>query len=343
MKKFLLAGLFLLGASAMAQEPKKYDLSRDVRTRDVRTIEKMKFDGHEAWRLSDGQSEAIVVPDYGRVMRFGRVGGINWLWNAPADKIAATGWKNYGGDKTWPAPQNEWVTIQGANWPPPTAWDGMPHKAGVKNGKLWMVGPLQKELGARVVREFWFDKNGDFIVSQAADKMQGDPVYFSLWSVIQVIPPEAIFLPLNPQSPYKNNFHWIAKPKVEVDARLLSPSLLRVLPSAGDDKNNFKIGTDANVSAAIAVRDGWAFRARSDKPSGLYPDGAADDAGFPVELYNMGAKDIQYNELELLSPRRVYKVGSRWRHTIRWSVHQLPTKDINSPLMQTAIEKLLSE
>lgn len=336
MKKLLWVSLFLVSAVAQAQQP-KYDLSRAKHS-----IEKMKFDGHAAWRLSDGQSEAIVVPDYGRVMRFGRVGGQNWLWNAPADKIAMNNWMNYGGDKTWPAPQNQWPGMSGKGWPPPPMWDGAKHKAGIKNGKLWMVSPVQNPLGARVVREFWFDKNGDFIVSQAADKVQGDPVYFSLWSVIQVIPPEAIFLPLNPSSPYKNNFLWINPPKAEVDAKLLSPSLLRVLPSAGDDKNNFKIGTDANVSAAIAVRDGWAFMARSNKPKGDYPDGALD-AGLPVELWNMGPTDVHYNELELLSPLRLYKVGSRWRHTIRWSIHQLPSKDINSPVMQTAIETLLSE
>lgn len=336
MKKLWLA-VILLSACAMAQQPKQ-DLSRDMRF-----IEKMKFNGQAAYRLSDGQSEAIIVPAYGRVMRFGRVGGINWLWNAAPQKYKPNDWKNYGGDKTWPAPQSQWAAMGGGpTWPPPPAWDGKPHKAGVKNGKLWMVSPVQKGLGARVVREFWFDANGDFVVSQAADKISGPPVYFSLWSVIQIEPPDAIFLPLNPNSPYKNNFYWIYKPKVEVDAKLLSPTLLRVLPSAGDDKNNFKIGTDADISALIAVRDGWAFRVRSNKPKGDYPDGALE-AGFPVELWNMGPKDMHYNELELLSPMNLYKVGSRWRHTIRWSVHQLPSKNIEAPLLQEAIEKLLKE
>lgn len=337
MHKFLLAGLFLFSTFTFAQGPKKYDLSRDMHT-----LEKMKFDGHDAWRLSDGQSEAIIVPDYGRVMRFGRVGGLNWLWNGPKSDANAKGWKNYGGDKTWPAPQNQWEGMSGTGWPPPPMWDGAKHKAGVKNGKLWMVSPVQKPLGARVVREFWFDRNGDFVVSQAAEKIEGAPVYFSLWSVIQIVPPDAIFLPLNPSSPYKNNFHWINRPKVEVNAQLITPSLLRVLPSIGEEKNNFKIGTDADVSAAIAVRDGWAFRARSHKPTGDYPDGALE-AGFPVELWNNGDRNFHYNELELLSPLKLYKVGSRWQHTIRWSVHQLPSKDINSPLMQTATEKLLQE
>jgi hypothetical protein len=321
----------------MAQQPKQ-DLSRDMRF-----IEKMKFNGQDAYRLSDGQSEAIIVPAYGRVMRFGRVGGINWLWNAAPQEYKPNDWKNYGGDKTWPAPQSQWGAMGGGSgWPPPPAWDGMPHKAGIKSGKLWMVSPVQKAFGARIVREFWFDANGDFIVSQTAEKSSGAPLYFSLWSVIQIEPAEAIFLPLNPNSPYKNNFYWIYKPKVEVDAKLLSPSLLRVLPSMGDEKNNFKIGTDADVSALIAVRDGWAFRARSNKPKGEYPDGALG-AGFPVEFWNNGDRNWHYNELELLSPLNLYKPGSRWRHTIRWSVHQLPVKDISSPLMQEAIEKLLKE
>lgn len=339
MKKFCFVSLlFLLSAVPLAAAPPKYDLSHDMRT-----IEKIKWDGRVAWRLSDGRSEAIIVPDYGRVMRFGRAGGISWLWNAPPDKISINNWKNYGGDKTWPAPQSHWAIMSGKEWPPPAQWDGAKHKAGVKNGKLWMVSPVQKPLGARVVREFWFDANGDFVVSQAADKIAGDPVYFSLWSVIQIVPPEAIFLPLSPSSPYRNNFHWIHKPEVEVNTQVISPSLLKVLPSVGNDKNNFKIGSDANISAIIAVREGWAFRARSSKPKGFYPDGAADEAGFPIELWNMGPKDLHYNELELLSPLKLYKVGSRWRHTIRWSVHQLPTKDINSPLMHAAIEKLIRE
>ena len=245
----------------------------------ITKIEKTLFDGHEAWKLSDGQSEAVIVPEWGRVMSFGRVGGPNWLWKAPADKFLMGAWKNYGGDKTWPAPQNLWAGICGRGWPPPPEWDGMAHKAGVKDGKLWMVSPVAHGFGARVVRQFWFEANGDFVIVQAAEKSEGDPLYFSLWSVTQIVPTEAIYLPLNPESPYKNSFHWIFKPKAEVSAQSVSPSLLRVIPSVGNDDNNFKIGTDAPISAAVAVKDGQAFMVRTAKPAGDYPDGAVT-AGF---------------------------------------------------------------
>lgn len=338
--KVLLAGVVLCSGVAQAQAP---SAAPAVRVAGGQTMQKMKFDGHDAWRLSDGQSEAIIVPSMGRVMRFGRVGGLNWLWNAPPGQYRLNNWSNYGGDKTWPAPQSQWEGMSGGKgWPPPSAWDGAPHVAGTKNGKLWMVSPVQKGLGARIIRQFWFEPNGDFVIEQAAEKTQGDPTYFSLWSVIQIIPPEAMFLPLNPNSPYKNNFAWIYKPKVDVNVQIATPGLLRVLPSVGTDANNFKIGTDAAMPAAVAVRDGWAFVARSNKPGGEYPDGMLG-AGFPIELWNMGPKDVHYNELELLSPLRLYKKGSRWKHTIRWSVHQLPAKDINSPLMAAAIEKIIGE
>jgi hypothetical protein len=343
MKKVLLVSALFMGSAALAQDAAKITPKAMLpgTARGAQTIEQVQYNGMAAWRLSDGTTEAVVVPQIGRVMSFGKVGGANWLWNNAPEHIAKTGWKNYGGDKTWPAPQIFWEGMSGQGWPPPAAWDGLPHRAGVKDGKLWMVGPVQKPLGVRAVRQFWFEANGDFVVEQAGDKVEGAPVYMSLWSVVQIPHPDAIFLPINPDSPYKNNFHWIYPPKVQgIDTLAVTPHLLRVLPSAGTSDNNFKIGTDAPVSAAVAVKDGVAFVVRSNKPGGEYPDGALT-AGFPVELWNSGAAHEKYNELELLSPLRLYKKGNRWRHTIRWSLHALPTKDINSPQMAEAIEKIL--
>ena len=344
MRKVWLAAVILWSGTAHAAEKTTATRGAIVPTKatSIARIEKTLFDGRVAWKISDGQSEAVIVPEWGRVMSFRRIGAPNWLWQAPPKNYGAGEWKNFGGDKSWPAPQSQWVAINGRGWPPPPEWDGMAHKAGVKNGKLWMVSRVAHGFGMRVVRQFWFDANGDFVIEQAAEKISGAPLFSSLWSVTQIVPPEAIFLPTNPNSAYKNNFHWIAKPKIEIGATSnVSPTLLRVIPSAGNDDNNFKIGTDAPISAAVAVEAGWAFVVRSARPDGEYPDGA-EKAGFPVELWNMGPRDIHYNELELLSPLRLYKTGTRWRHTIRWSIHQLPTRDINAPEMPIAIEQILN-
>ncbi len=344
MKKAWLASVIVLSGVGHAAEdvtPATRGAIVPTKATSIAKIEKTLFDGREAWKLSDGQNEAVIVPEWGRVMSFSRVGAPNWLWRAPAGKSLMGGWNNVGGDKTWLAPQSQWVAINGRGWPPPPEWDGMGHKAVVKDGKLWMVSRVARGFGTRVVRQFWFDANGDFVIEQAAEKVEGDPLFLSLWSVTQIVPPDAIFLPVNPDSAYKNNFHWIAKPKIAINVTSnVSPTLLRVMPSAGNDDNNFKIGTDALISAAVAVQSGWAFVVRAAKPDGNYPDGA-ERAGFPVEFWNMGPRDIHYNELELLSPLRLYKKGSRWRHTMRWSIHKLPTRDINAPEMPIAIEQIL--
>lgn len=345
MKKVWLASVIVLSGVAHGAE-KAASVTRGAivptKATSIGKIEKTLFDGHEAWKLSDGQSQAVIVPELGRVMSFGRIGAPSWLWHAPPKHYGPGEWKNVGGDKTWPAPQSQWPAMNGRGWPPPPEWDGMAHKAGIKDGKLWMVSAVAHGFGTRVLRQFWFDANGDFVIEQAAEKVYGPPIFLSLWSVTQIAPTDAIFLPINPESAYKNNFHWITKPKADVSAQAASPTLLRVIPSAGNDNNNFKIGSDAPISAAVAVQAGWAFVVRSARPDGNYPDGA-ERAGFPVELWNMGPTSVHYNELELLSPLRLFKTGTRWRHTIRWSIHKLPTKDINAPAMAAAIDALLSE
>ncbi|MBV9470474.1 MAG: hypothetical protein JO316_22200 [Abitibacteriaceae bacterium] len=302
-------------------------------------ISQTDYSGHAAYRLTDGRNEAIVVPALGRVMRYGRVGGPNVLWNSDPNKQYKAGdWKNWGGDKTWPAPQNWWTVLSGQGWPPDLAWEGTPQQAQVMpNGKLRTVSDVSAGFGARIIREYWFDAKGDFVINQTAEKLRGEPVMLSLWSVTQVAPPDAIFLPLNRESTYKENFHWIKTPDNESPVVRITPTLLQVRSTPG---SSYKIGVDALASAIIAVKDGLAFMARTPYEKGDYPDGALGH-GFPVELWNNGDAQAYYNELELLSPLQVLRTGSRINHTMHWSLHQLPYRDLTAPEVRAQIEQLL--
>jgi hypothetical protein len=191
-------------------------------------------------------------------------------------------------------------------------------------------------MGTRVIREYSFNEQGEFVVEQSAEKVNGAPISLSLWTVTQVVQPDAFFLPTNPESPYKNNFHWIAKPQKEVSQSTLSPSLMMVRPT---QETNYKIGTDAPITAIALVKDGVAFVQRASKPDGEYPDGALG-AGFPVELWNNVSDGLFYNELELLSPLRTYRAGMSFKHTVRWSLHRLPSEDVTSPEVHQAMQTL---
>jgi hypothetical protein len=303
-------------------------------------IARITYNGRDALRLTDGRAEAVVVPSLGRVMHYSLIGGQNFLWNNSRKSFKDKEWKNWGGDKTWPAPQSQWSMMTGQNWPPDAAWDSSPHAEEVlTGGHLRLTSPVSSGLGARVVREFYFDTNGDFVIAQTVEKLRGAPLDLSIWSVTQITPPDAVFLPLNPNSAYKNNYYWITAPKDDPVVHS-SPALLQVRPTLS---GAYKIGVDAPVAAIAAVKDRTAFVQRANRPDkASYPDGALG-SGFPLELYNTGRTSEDYMEMEMLSPLLSFKTGSKWQHTVRWSLRELTSNDVNSPTLRAEVEALLQE
>ncbi len=92
----------------------------------------------DAILLTNASLRVEIVPDWaGRMMFFGRPGGVNALWTYPeaaAFTIDSAGmplWKNVGGEKTWVGSQRRgWRAMTGVEkgnvWPPPAWFDSMP-------------------------------------------------------------------------------------------------------------------------------------------------------------------------------------------------------------------------
>ena len=301
-------------------------------------IAKTTYRNRPAYKLTNGAVDAIVVPEIGRVMSFGKTGGPNLLWNAEPSTIAKTGWKNYGGDKTWLSPQSNWKLFHGNDgWPPEPALDGEPLKADVlSGGKLRLTSGISKT-GIRLIRTMYFDDNGEFVVEQTARKEAGAPLKAGIWSITQVVPGQAVFFPVNSDTQYKDGFFRFSNNQSQTATRV-KPNLIRVDPKSGP--GGAKMGFDTKISALASVKDGVALVQKSARPDGQYPDGA-DEAGFPTELYINGDPKNYYQELEILGPLQNYYVGTSNTHTVRWSLHDLPSTDADSPEVLAAIEKLL--
>jgi hypothetical protein len=106
------------------------------------------------------------------------------------------------------------------------------------------------------------------------------------------------------------------------------------------NRGSFKIGVDAPAAVVISVKDGMAFRQRAERPQGEYPDGA-HGSGFPVEIFDLGgAGEGHYMEMELLSPLRLFYAGTRWTHTVRWSLHPLQNNQLDVPEAMTEVASL---
>jgi hypothetical protein len=308
--------------------------------------------GHPAFTLSDGRTEAVVVPALsGRVMRYGPVGGENILWNNPNPVFKSGEWKNYGGDKSWPASQNLWGIYQkSGGWPPQPTWDGEPHKATIlPNGKLSVTGPVMLGYGVRSTREYDFDSEGRLMIQTTfrREKGSGDAAcQTAVWNVTQVPGSmEAFFLALNPSSPYKNNYLWFGNntPK-EARVEVLPGNILQMLPTAG----GYKLGADSPHSTIISVRKGHAFVIHADskdgKKEGDYAESVAG-GGMQTTLYNGGNDDpkFAYVEMEMMSPLTFLWPGDTTSLTVTWQLAPLVSTDIHAFETHKQIARLLTE
>ncbi len=150
----------------------------------------------QAWSLSDGRVEVVVVPAIGRVMRLGRVGGPNLLWEDAAlagpvaDPAAAM-----GGGKTWPWPFASWHALLGQWWPPPFPRVAY-HATIIDTGHgpaLRMTSPDDALTGTRVSETIELTSDGVIEVESRLTRLRDDAPAFVPWYVLQMAPPEALF------------------------------------------------------------------------------------------------------------------------------------------------------
>jgi hypothetical protein len=300
--------------------------------------------GHAAYRLSDGKTEAIIVPDLSsRILFYGFVGGKNVLYNAPTNQTFKTGeWKNWGGSKVWPALQSDWPMFSPA-WPPNPTYDSMRHRAEpLPGGRLRTVGPVMVGFGVRATREFSFDKaSGAFVVTTTFTKETGEPRKVAIWNVTQIPQPDAIYIPANPESAYRDGVFWFGPrmPKEAVKPEVTAEGLLCYTPTVA---GGYKIGTDAAVQTVVGVRGDLAFVLHAKKENLPYPEGA-EGAGFPVTIWNAGGDNAatRYNEMEMMSPITALKRGDKLTHILRWQLVRLPNKDAKSAESRAAIAHLI--
>jgi len=146
----------------------------------------------EAYRLSNGVVEAVVVPEIGRVMWFGFVGGENVLWTDPslhgaAPKRHAAAWQNFGGDKVWPWPQAPWG--DGVGWPPPLAVDPGRYEATV-DGDAVVLTAQAAPYARRVVRRIALAAGEPRLVIRTTYEAAGEGA--QVWQVTQLRSPRAV-------------------------------------------------------------------------------------------------------------------------------------------------------
>ena len=290
------------------------------------TIQRMNYKGWpDAYRLSNGAAEVVVVPAIARVMRFAFVGGPNLIWENPAalgTPAKAGEWPNYGGEKAWPWPQDDWGKRLPSAWPPPTGADDVPHAATVVgNDTVRLVSPVVAGYGVRIVREVT-------LVSYAArvtirtrlEKVEGEPVPIAPWVILQTpVPTSPLVARLTGKSPLPEGWKTLAEgawKRVERQGNLLYIERVPA-PSA-------KLGFDGDALAAVFGDALLKVVATPETTHGFLP-------GERGQVYSNADSDEDkkrgvepYVEWEFTAPLRPLKTGEASTLVTEWDLTRLP-------------------
>ncbi|MEO6907837.1 MAG: DUF4380 domain-containing protein [Abditibacteriaceae bacterium] len=297
-----------------------------------------EFQSHPAFRFNNGITTATVVPSLGRVMTFGSSdkSTFNWLWNNQSPHKNQV-WQNWGGSKTWLAPQSDWPQLVGAKWPPDPTWNKVIKSEVQTGGFLKTTGAVSPYSGIRINKLYGHDESGSFFIRQTAEKINGKPLQMALWSVTQINPPDAVFFLLKPKSTFSESTSQLqGHPTPQFQQK---GDLACYIPS---DQAASKIGISTTTPVLAALHQNQLFVLRAKPQDAVYPDAsAAFTKGFPIEIFDSGTMPQRYLELEFYSPLQIFRPGSAWTFTVTWNIYTVSTSDLQSPQLWDEIAKII--
>ncbi len=311
------------------------------------TVEKLLFHGWDGVRLSNGIIEAVCVPEIGgRLMQFS-LGPHDYLFMNPEllgkrftyEEHAGDGtiinWKNYGGAKTWPAPQG-WDGAGQWPGPPDPVLDSGRYDFQTSEASVLMTSPPDARSGLRIRRQVTLRPGSSRLqLDLSFENISDKTIRWSIWDVAQVLCSTA--------DGQLNDDCWLYIP---TDSARERPYEIMF----GDDNPQYQLDTESGLLAVqyqgvvgkIGVHSpaGWIAFAdrRADavlcmqfpyEPGAEYPDNGATvecwtespGASSPIPIRSPG----YILEAEVLSPLHTLRPLEIKMQQVVWSAAYCPT------------------
>lgn len=276
-----------------------------VRATGATKVERINYHGwSSALRMRSAETEVVVVPEIGRVMSFRFLDGENVFWedrslDGQPGQPNGKEWINFGGDKTWPAPESDWGQHTGRKeWMPPTAFDSLGVESRTNRGGVTHTSPVDPHYGIRTVRQIsLYMRNLSIITTY--EKVSGEPFKVGVWTITQFKEPVAVYAPARTSSIFADGYFKFSDepwPQLQREGRHIKITR--------DPKAPHKMGSDANQLLWVGEKElclvsNWG-------PAGSeYPD-----RGARAEVYT-NPDPKKYVELEMLGPLSLMKPGDR--------------------------------
>jgi hypothetical protein len=313
------------------------------------------FHGWNACYLENGLVRLVAVPDIGGRIMACDLGSYPFFFVDPdlAGKLftaeenqgdgSLAAWKNYGGDKTWPAPQG-WDRDDQWHGPPDPILDSGRYtlnemSSDGEQAAIRMTSPPDPRTGVQITRHFTLRRSSSRVLLEITfHNTKQQPIRWSLWDVAQLRaerrlpdgrltyePGCVITAPVNPNSRHPAGYHVIFgepdNPQWQVDpaSGLFTAPYLWQIGKVGLDSTAGWIAF-SNTAAGYAFTETFPC-----EPGADYPDN-----GSSLEVWTIGAGEvgnlnyedsgIYLMETEVLSPLRTIPPGEATSFRIEWGL-----------------------
>jgi len=239
---------------------------------------------------------------------------VNRLLDGKLPDAASSEWGNFGGDKSWPAPQGDWEKVTGREWPPPGSFDASRVDAVAGRDEITLKTMVDPGYGIQIVRRIKLAPALPMMTIRTGyHKLIGDPITVAVWVITQLPEPQHVFALLPRESQLADAFHQLAGPaskELKIDGRLLS--------LARDPRDFSKIGTRG--SSLLWMDNDYVLRIDASHAAGDHPN---DDSR--TEVYT-NPDPLAYVELETVGPLRTLSVGDRIESTNTYTLARRSTQ-----------------
>ncbi|MDR0993663.1 MAG: hypothetical protein LBN38_03730 [Verrucomicrobiota bacterium] len=282
----------------------------------------------EAYRLNNGQAEAVLVPAIGRLVHFAPLDGASpfRLESSLHGQMPPDGdpFFNIGGDWLWPVSQARWASFSenGRDWPPPDILADLPWTCSAWTDALGAkCALLSREYGAplhiNVTRLFRLEPaSTHLVIRQRIERLATSDIPVVLWNISQLAQTEHVVLPVDLDSRFEGGLKVLMGEPPDAESLLScgDAKVYRIRPGA-----ETKLGSDSSRSWIAAARETQLIfeTASCTGAIGEYPDG-----GCVVELYSN--EGLGYSEIETLSPEVNLPPGTVLENTLRIQLVQTP-------------------
>ena len=234
-------------------------------------------------------------------------------------KKRALGFRLWGGDKTWVAPQAKWTQAI-----PPLLLDAGKYGFEINGQKITLLSPLDPETGLQICREVTLYTNNQLELKQSFYNHSDKIVECAIWDVSQILRNTYVYVPVPPQAviPYAE----------EGDSAALLEKVCSTVASGGtcircDEALHFKYGANPKKGHVITLKpchskNNFLIMERFFEldPKAKYAHESA------IEVYN--SPSMNYAEVEVHGPLQSIAPGERIEHSQKWCFREASREDI---------------